>query len=541
MRLRILLPVVLVLSLLWGTLAAPAQVDRSAIEAILEQMEGIRGLDADSGVPVDYLSQDQLREKMIQDFEEENPKEEIRTASEIMVMLGFIDPGLDLYKLYIDLYTEQIAGFYDPEENRMFLISEEQRMGPMDRYILAHELTHYLQDSNFDLQRPPFYDPPEAEEVTDDDASFAATCLVEGDAMLASQLWLARYMDPSDILEMQRESGEFSTEVLDSVPEYVRDGLLFPYEEGQRFVKYLHDRGGFRRVDEAFSRPPKSTEQIYHPEKYLAGEDPVPLELADLSGDLGEGWELAYDNVLGEFDVFELFKSFLRESEAKKAAEGWGGNVYHYYRHADGEKLLVQLYAWDSEGDATEFVSAHSVYMKRRFGKDLQEGEPRGAWRTWTGGGYIHALKKEGVNVYVLQSTGEGPLEMALAGLGEGGEVLSEELVEGEEEPKSEVPDYGWLVIAGVAGLFFLGIVLIVVMFLLLRRTGRTGGTPPPGGFGPGHYPVSPYPLVTTPRGIPGAPGQAPPAHPSREAPKNLPRPPSPPGGLERGSGSPSQ
>ncbi|MDI7252858.1 MAG: hypothetical protein QME89_09920, partial [Actinomycetota bacterium] len=310
---RFLLLTGLVLALLAGTVSASAQVDRSAIDVVLSQVEGIRDLSADPGVPVDYLSQDQLRERMLQDFEEENPEEDIRTASEIMVMLGFIEPDLDLYQLYIDLYTEQIAGFYDPEENRMFLISEDQDMGAMDRYILAHELTHYLQDSNFDLRRPPFYDPPEAEEVTDDDASFAATCLVEGDAMLTSQLWLYRYMDASDMLEMQRESGEFSTEVLDSAPEYVRDGLLFPYEEGQDFVRYLHARGGFRRVNEAFRRPPKSTEQIYHPEKYLAGEDPVPLELADLGGDLGEEWELAYDNVLGEFDVFELFKPFLRE------------------------------------------------------------------------------------------------------------------------------------------------------------------------------------------------------------------------------------
>lgn len=529
MRMRFLLLTGLVLALLAGTVSASAQVDRSAIDVVLSQVEGIRDLSADPGVPVDYLSQDQLRERMLQDFEEENPEEDIRTASEIMVMLGFIEPDLDLYQLYIDLYTEQIAGFYDPEENRMFLISEDQDMGAMDRYILAHELTHYLQDSNFDLRRPPFYDPPEAEEVTDDDASFAATCLVEGDAMLTSQLWLYRYMDASDMLEMQRESGEFSTEVLDSAPEYVRDGLLFPYEEGQDFVRYLHARGGFRRVNEAFRRPPKSTEQIYHPEKYLAGEDPVPLELADLGGDLGEEWELAYDNVLGEFDVFELFKPFLREGVAEEAAAGWGGNIYHYYRDGNGGKLLVQLYAWDSERDAEEFISAYSDYLAKRFGKDLEEGEAKGAWRTWTGGGYLHALKKEGVDVYVVQSTDEGPFEAALAGLGESGEELSKELVEGEAEPEGEVRDFGWLVIAGVAGLFFLGIVLIIVMFILLRRPSGGPGGPATGGYRPGPYAGPPH-VPPGPRMDRSTPGAAPgPSLPKPPPPPSIPPPPPPP------------
>jgi len=482
-----------VLFLVAGTAAVPAQVSGATVKNVLTQLEGLRGLSASPDVPVDFLDQDQLREKMIEDFAEENPEEEIRTASEIMAMLGLIDPGLDLYKLYIDLYTEQVAGFYDPEEKRMFLISEDREMGAMDRYILAHELTHYLQDANFNLRRPPFYDPPDSEVQTDDDAAFAATCLVEGDAMLTSQLWQYRYMSASDLLEMQRESGELSSEVLDSAPEYIRDGLLFPYQEGEKFVKYLHDQGGFGKVDEAFRRPPRSTEQIYHPEKYLSGEDPVPLELGDLSGELGEGWELAYDNVLGEFDVFELLKPYMRRDDAEEAAAGWGGNVYHYYRDAKGEKVLIQLYAWDGEDDASEFIAAYSNYLKKRFGSGLREEGEKGAWRTWSGGDYFHAFKKEGRNVYVLQATTEGALESVISGLGEGGEALGEELLGGDRDGGEEkVRDFGWLIIAGVAGLFFLGIVLIIVMFVVLRR--------PPGTPAPlrSHYPraYGPGPLA---------------------------------------------
>ncbi len=538
MRVRFVLLLALILALLTGTLSASAQVDRSAIETVLQQVKGIRGLQAQPGVPVDHLSQDQLRERMIQDFEEENPEEEIRTASEIMVMLGFIEPGLDLYRLYIDLYTEQIAGFYDPEEKRMFLISEDREMGAMDRYILAHELTHYLQDVNFDLQRPPFYDPPGSETETDDDASFAATCLVEGDAMLTSELWLHRHMDVSDLMEMQRESGEFSTEVLESAPEYVRDGLLFPYQEGLSFVRYLQRRGGFEAVNRAFREPPKSTEQIYHPEKYLAGEEPVPVEPDGLDGMLGEGWEVAYENVLGEFDVFELFKPYLGETTAEEAAAGWGGNVYRYYRKGVDKKLLVQIYAWDSEGDATEFVTAYSDYLRRRFGRDLEEEEAAGAWKVWSGGGYLHAIKKDGTLTHVLQGTDEEAFGYALAGLGEGGEELDEALIEVDGEAEEKVRDYGWLVIAGVAALFLLGLVLIAVMFVLLR--GSSGGPAGPltGGRGAGPYPVPPYGASVPAPGASGpSPGERPNQEPhGQESPgqgQPEPPPPSPPASVE--------
>ncbi len=559
MRRLSLVPVAALVLFLAGASLAPAQVDREAIEEVLEQVEGIRNLRADPGVPVDYLDQDQLRERMISDFEEENPEEEIRTASEIMVMLGFMEPDLDLYQLYIDLYTEQVAGFYDPEEDRMFLISEDQSMSAMDRYILAHELTHYLQDSNFDLMRPPFHDPDDAAEETDDDASFAATCLVEGDAMITSEEWLTRFLDLSDMREMQQESGEFSTEVLDSAPEYVRDALLFPYEEGLSFVRYIHGKGGYASVDRAFREPPASTEQIYHPQKYLDGEKPVPVELEDMAESLGQGWELAYDNVLGEFDVYELFKPYLDDDEASEAAAGWGGNKYHYYRDGGGERLLVQAYSWDSEGDAEEFIEAFAGYLEGRFGKELAKGEARGAWTTWSAGEYLLALKKDGMRVYLLQSTDEGPLQVAMSGLGEGGEEVEEGLLEKarDDEVEEAKRAIGWIIVAGVAVLLFAGIVLIVIMFILLRRPSTPPGTPPYGGYG-GYGPVQPggtygpgYGPYVHPPGPPGpylpvpppggmAPGGAPavppvaPAAPegaSTEPPAETPEPPAPPGG----------
>lgn len=468
---------------------AAAQGNQAEVDELLATTSEVRGLHADPNVKVNFLSTSELEKKMIEDFAEETPEEEILDAQDIMVMLGLIPEGLDLKQLYIDLYTEQIAGFYDPDDGSLYLISEDQSMHAMDRYILAHELTHYLQDENFDLSRPPFDDPEDAEDETDDDASFAATCLVEGDASITAELWMVKNLDAEDMMEMYRRSGDYSTEIYDSSPQYIQDSLMFPYQEGKAFVEYLYDDGGFKAVDEAYGKPPTTTEQIYHPEKYSKGEGAVTVTLPDLAGEFGEGWELSCDNVLGEFDVYELFKPYFSARTCKEAAEGWGGNRYHFYRGGDGGKLLVQEYAWDSEEDAGEFASAYVDYLEERFGGELKEEEGRGAWKTWSTDDYGLALKKDGLETCLVQADAGGPLGQALAALGEEGEAIEKEALETEEAEKEEEKDYSWVVIGGVIGLLILGLAIMVTMLVLYHRSPRPPSGPAGTAGGPYRYP----------------------------------------------------
>lgn len=461
-----------------------AQADQAAIEQVYGETENVRGLDAGTYVPVNFLSRAQLEEKMMEDFGEENPEEEITVAEELMVMLGFIDENLDLLQFYIDLYTEQVAGFYDPEEDSLNLISEEESMNVMDKYTLSHEITHYLQDQAFDLTRQPFDDPEGIEGETDDDASFAATCLVEGDAMLTSELWLMEYADLSEMMELEFGGEEYSTEVFDSAPPYIRDSLLFPYEEGRKFVDVIYEEGGFAAVNKAFENVPASTEVIMHPGKYLEGEEVIPVEVPDMSAELGEGWELAYDNVLGEFDIMELFKPYLSGSETDLASEGWGGNNYHYYRNGDGDKLLVQDYAWDSEEDAVEFASAFVQYLQERFSGGIDEMDAQGAWLAWSTQDYRWALKLDGVNAQIVQATSEEPFEKALSALGSEGEQIEREAIEADEraQESGETQDYTWIVVAGVIALLIIGLFMVVVMLTIYFRRPPTPPMQPPGG-----------------------------------------------------------
>ncbi|MDY6797022.1 MAG: hypothetical protein SWK76_17330 [Actinomycetota bacterium] len=501
---------------------AMAQSDQTVIDEVFDQTESVRGLKALVGIAVNFMSRDQLQDRMLKDLEEENPEEEIKISEEIMVMMGFADQDLDLEQLYVDLYTEQVAGFYDPEDDSLYLISGKKAMNSMDKYILSHELTHYLQDQNYDLMRPPFHDPEDVAEETDDDASFAATCLIEGDAMITSNLWLYDYADIMDMMDSEVGDDNYSTDVYDSAPYYIQDALMFPYEEGLSFVEYIHGRGGFAAVDEAYSNIPSTTEYIMHPEKYVEGEPVIEVDLPDLTGDLGSGWELAYENVLGEFDVMELFKPYLSKKNNSKASEGWGGNEYQYYRDGSGEKMLVQGYAWDSEDDAEEFASAMVTYIEDRFEGEVEEKPAQGAWLMWSAGDYLFALKRDGSETYVVQATSEKPFKAVVGALGDEGSTIDKEAINDDavsESDTGEEKDYYWLVVGGVIGLLAIGIVLVILMLALYRRPPKPPAQPPGGPYiYPGGDPGGGYggPPGAGPAGIPWGGGGMPPPPPAK-------------------------
>ncbi|MEW6555117.1 MAG: hypothetical protein AB1384_12630 [Actinomycetota bacterium] len=489
---------------------ALAQTDQEVINEVFTETESIRGLQANPGIQVNYLDREQLEQRMLDDFAEENPEEEIDDAERIMVMLGFIEPDLDLEDFYIALLTEQVAGFYDPEDDGLYLISESQSMSAMDQYTLSHEFVHYLQDQNFDLMRPPFHDPDDAEVETDDDASFAATCLVEGDAMLASENWLMKYMDPEDMLDMQSESGDYSTEVLDSAPPYIYESLLFPYIEGAEFVNYVYDEGGWDAIDRAYSDPPSTTEQIYHPEKYLKGEKAVEVKLEDISEQLGDGWNLDYENVLGEFDVYQLFSPYFMDTDdVEAAAAGWGGNKYQYYSNGEGDELLLQKYAWDSEKDAQEFASAYTQYLEDRFGDEVKKEASRGAWTVWSTDEYEIGIKRDGKDICVVQANVDEPLETAISSLGEAGDTIDEGALKAETGEGDEETDLTWLIIALVVGLLVLGIILVIVMLIMYRRPPAPPAQPPAGNTGPYYSPPGSIP-PPPPSQVPPPPGAVP-------------------------------
>ncbi|MEJ2302410.1 MAG: hypothetical protein P8Y14_12870 [Anaerolineales bacterium] len=348
----------------------PVEITRQ-MDEIQNEVIDLRDLQPNQPVERELLTPEQLRQRVIEDFLKDYSKEEARDDAVSLAAFGLLKPDFDLYDLQVDLLSEQVAGFYDDETKKMYIVQGEGFQGP-ERLTYAHEYDHALQDQNYDIENGLNFNDEACEKDTERCA--AVQSLLEGDASLIEIEWLSTYASPQDLSDIQRFYSNYKSPVYDSAPAFLKEDFLFPYTYGQSFVSYLHDEGGWNAVDQAYGNPPVSTEQILHPEKY-PHDTPIGVSLPDLSGSLGEGWQEVDRGVMGEWYTY-LILAFgldeharLGEDEAQMAAAGWGGDAYEvYYNSREDETVMVLQTTWDSQKDASEFSTAFQQYADGRFG-----------------------------------------------------------------------------------------------------------------------------------------------------------------------------
>ena len=348
------------------------QMDEIQMQVIME-----RGLKPTEDVNRNLYSTEQLSEKIKHDFLDDYSLEDARKEALTLAAFGLINPDFDLRSLYIDLYSEQVAGFFDIEEKEMVVVQGEG-FGGVERFVYAHEYTHVLQDQNFDIQNGLQYSDEHCE--TDAERCSAIVALIEGDATLSQLRWFMSNASPADqaeVMEMVTKGTE--SPVFDSAPEFIALGLTFPYEYGYMFVDHLYSKGGWGNVDRAYQDPPVSTEQILHPNRY-PDDKPIPLILPNLGEILGNDWEEIDRGVIGEWYSYLLLakgldeRARLDENQAERAAEGWGGDAYVVYYNDDTQETVMVLNSvWDTTADADEFANAFRNYADMRFGNSSND------------------------------------------------------------------------------------------------------------------------------------------------------------------------
>lgn len=378
----------------------------AATAEVLKETSELRQLEVLRPVKSGAQSRAEIERMLVRNLDEQSTPAELRASEVALKKLGLVPADFEFRSFLIALLTEQVAGYYEPKSQEFYLADWIDLDG--QQTVMAHELTHALQDQHFNLRR--FEKWPKG----DSDAELAAHALVEGDATLIMTFYVMRDLKRVAAMMKSMNAESSASQKIESAPRVFRESLIFPYKQGMDWASQVYKRGGWPLVSAAYKTLPQSTEQILHVEKYFAREAPVKVNLPELAPLLGKDWtRLDYD-VSGEWGYFQILDEFLRaEKESQAAVAGWGGDRFALYENrATREVLLAQLTVWDTDTDAAEFFDAYVKRTERRYKNAVADTrasvptETRRVWRTTTGDGLV-VMERQGARVVILEGVPE--------------------------------------------------------------------------------------------------------------------------------------
>jgi len=409
--------------------APPGPVSR--ISHIETELSVLRGLSFKHSIPSSTQSRADFRAWVHAELARDLSPTKNQGLSHAYADLGFAPQGFDLTTTLEEALTTQVAAYYDPS-SKSFRVVGGARGEEVDAIIVAHELTHALDDQYFDLET---FDGGEGNRLgLSEDERTARQFVTEGEATFMMLAWKAASgegagkqlgplgvagvrmalallgaADPLELLAAARQGrslAELSAEdrremdEMTRLPPLVSMPLIEPYFKGAALVSEVWGRGGWDAVADLYQHPPASTEQILHPrEKFLDRRDPpVLIRLPVARPALGEP-PVATD-VLGELGMRAYFKTW-EFPAADLAAAGWGGDRFWVWKR-DGRFTVLWATRWDSEADARKFLAAYLDTLEIRFSEAPIEGAGPDAWRLLRPEGDLVHVERRGCDVDVI-------------------------------------------------------------------------------------------------------------------------------------------
>ena len=324
------------------------------IEAVMRELERLRGFDYAHPVVAQPVDQQEIAEDLVAYADIAYPEEQFGRRSLAWDTIGVIPDDTSLRDAYESYGSTQVIGYYDTLTGELKFIGTDSP-SPLERITLAHELTHAIDDQRFGLER---LDMLSAE--CRDEQSAAAIALVEGSATFFMFRWAQTFLTPEQQVQVGVEAAQQDTST-EGIPPFIVRLQRWSYDEGLRFVSALESRGGLDAVDAAFEDLPVSTEQIIHPERY-PNDAPTPVDVEDLSAELGQGWEDLDVMTVGEAWLALALGLRLDGSEARQATAGWDGGIYRAWSDGEGAAVVLST-AWDTHEDAEEFAVAMQEWI----------------------------------------------------------------------------------------------------------------------------------------------------------------------------------
>jgi len=347
--------------------APPASSLLATADDLFREMSRTTGLPIRAPLQKQILSRAEIRKYLEQSLHEEYTPQEIHIQESVFKAFGLVSREFDLANFLLAFYTEQAAGAYDPRRKIMFIAdwpTEE-----MQKMVLAHELTHALQDQNFDLQK--FLRATRA----NDDATNARQAVVEGYAMAAMMQHLVEPVELASLPSLEPMMAGIIHQRLEEFPAFsnapffFRMQALFPYVQGMGFMQRGLQRDGWRKLNSLFANPPTTTKAIFEPSLYF---DPRPLPTVSLPrpAALGkvDGLHVLTENIMGELGYYALLGQFISEDEAKTVATGWLADRYILYEGPGANQFaLVARTRWTNSETALAFFRDYHTILARKY------------------------------------------------------------------------------------------------------------------------------------------------------------------------------
>jgi hypothetical protein len=330
------------------------------------------------------VSRDEVEAYVTKHTSEDEDAKRLRRSELVLKKFGLLPRDFDLGTFLVVLLKEQVAGYYDPKTRTVNLLdwlgAEQQKP------VLAHELTHALQDQSFNLEK--YMKPGDtdlakkkqitAEDIEDDEVSTTRQAVVEGQAMVVLVDYMLEPMglslkDSPQVVQALKDGmlvGTADAVQFRNAPIYMKEALTFPYRYGIDFIADLLIKGGKDKAfADLFRNPPRTTRQIMEPQTYLAGEHLEPMNVPDFR-EVFKSYERFDVGAVGEFDVAVLVDQYAGAQVSDKLYPHWRGGYYYAVRpKGDSAAPLGLLYAsrWSSPEKAANFAAIYAAALGKRY------------------------------------------------------------------------------------------------------------------------------------------------------------------------------
>ena len=378
------------------------------VDEMVTELSQITGWKVERRVPSEMLSKEKFRKYVDSRMKESAGAEQVHAEETVLKMFGFVPPNFDLEKETVDLVSEQAAAYYDYTKKRLYILDSTQE-GAEQRVALVHELAHALADQHHPLGKFLKKGSP------DDDAANARQAVMEGQATWLTWAYMSEHnggkaeVAPELMDQLTRSVGADGEDfpVFTNAPLYMKESLVFPYNEGLKFQDAIYHKLGRAAFDQVFHRAPDSTQQILHPKAYFDQQEPVEVAPPALQMFLGrkeaKQFRLLLEGSLGEFDHSVLLRQYVNTKLGAEAASHWRGGSFRLFENKS-EKFPVITYAsdWDSPESAHRFFELYQRVMKgrsKRMEVEHRDAEKitgsgdHGRFQVWVSGTKVQSIE----------------------------------------------------------------------------------------------------------------------------------------------------